>query len=303
VAPQFLLSRAKHLHRSEKTMKFSGPLTASRCAAVQKKIAPAVLIGIAFLFSGQGVRSQENPWARAITSCGTVISRPGAYYLAKDLTQCETFGVSIAVSSVRIELRGHTIQLTGDTNDAAINAAGGDAALSGLEIVGPGTLTGGFEGINLQNVHHSKVHGLMIVRNSFGMAVNSGDFTSDTTATATVSANNEIFDNVITGNNGHGITVNGGNDNLFYRNNVSGNSNNGVGLLLYTANNNVVTENTADVNDGWGIYIAPQSTGNKVMHNAAFGNGNSDLNDQSGACTQNTWADNSFASDTPGCIH
>jgi parallel beta-helix repeat protein len=284
-------------------MKSLGPLTMSRCAGVQKKIVPAVLIGIALLFSGQTARSQDSFWARPVTACGTVISHPGAYYLANDLTQCATFGVSITASSVRLELRGHTIQLTGDTNDAAINAAGGDTGLSGLEIVGPGTLTGGFEGMNLQNVHHSRIHGLMILRNSFGMALNSGDFTSDTTATATVSANNEIFDNVITGNTGHGITVNGGNDNLFFRNNVSGNVNGGVGLLLFTANNNVVTENTADVNDGWGIYIAPQSTGNKVMHNAAFGNGNSDLNDQSGACAQNTWADNSSASDTPGCIH
>jgi parallel beta-helix repeat protein len=285
-------------------MKLGVHLATSRSAAARKRIAPAVLAGIALLFPGQAARSQEsNLWARAITSCGTVINRPGMYFLANDLTQCESFGVSLAASSVRIELRGHTIQLTGDTNDAAINAAGGDTGLSELEIVGPGTLTGGFEGINLQNVHHSKVHGLMILRNSFGMAVNSGDFTSDTTAAATVSANNEIFDNVITGNNGHGITVNGGNENLFFRNNVSGNNNGGVGLLLYTAKNNIATENTADANYGWGIYIASQSSGNKVMRNAAFGNSNSDLNDESGACAQNTWADNSFASNTPSCIH
>ena len=194
--------------------------------------------------------------------------------------------------------------MTGGTSASAIDAPGGDKGLTSLDIAGPGTLTGGLTGINLGNVHDSKVHDVTMMQNAFGMAVNSGDFTSDTTATATVSANNEIFDNVITGNNGHGITMNGGNENLFFRNNVSGNNNGGVGLLLYAGQDNVARDNTADANSGWGIYIAiaAQSSGNKVEHNTAFGNSNADLNDQNGDCTHNTWAGNSFGSNSPGCI-
>ena len=283
-------------------MKFLGCLAMDRRIAVRKKIAPVLLTGIALLFPGQAVRSDDNLWARAITGCGTVISRSGKYFLANDLTQCPGTGISITVSSVSIDLRGHIIQVTGDASASAIDAPGGDKGLTNLEIAGPGTLTGGLTGINFGNVHNSRVHDVTMVQNSFGMAVNSGDFTSDTTAKATVSANNEFFDNVITANNGHGVTMNGGNKNLFFRNNVSGNNNGGVGLLLYAGQDNVAQDNTADANGGWGIYIAAQSSGNKVEQNTAFGNGNADLNDQNGDCTHNTWAGNSFGSNSPGCI-
>jgi parallel beta-helix repeat protein len=283
-------------------MKFLGCLTIHRHITVRKKIAPVLLAGIALLFPGQSLRSDDNFWSKAITGCGTVISRSGKYFLANDLTQCPGDGISIAASSVSIDLQGHIIQVTGDASASAIDAPGGDKGLTNLEIAGPGTLTGGLTGITFGNVHNSRVHGVTMVQNSFGMAVNSGDFTSDTTAKATASANNEFFDNVITANNGHGITMNGGNKNLFFRNNVSGNNNGGVGLLLYAGQDNVAHDNTADANGGWGIYIAAQSSGNKVEHNTAFGNSNADLNDQNGDCTHNTWADNSFVSNSPGCI-
>jgi len=283
-------------------MNFLGCFAMNRRIIVRKKLAPALLAGMALLFPGQAVRSDDSLWSKAITGCGTVISSSGHYFLANDLTQCPGAGISITVSSVSVELRGHIIQVTGDTNASAIDAPGGDKGLTNLEIAGPGTLTGGLTGINFGNVHNSRVHGVTMVPNSFGMAVNSGDFTSDTTAKATVSANNEFFDNVITANNGHGVTMNGGNKNLFFRNNVSGNNNGGVGLLLYAGQDNVAQDNTADANGGWGIYIAAQSSGNKVEQNTAFGNGNADLNDQNGDCTHNTWAGNSFGSNSPGCI-
>lgn len=283
-------------------MKFLGCLAMNHRVSARKKLGLTLLAGIALLFPGQAVRSDENLWSRGITGCGTVISRSGHYFLANDLTQCPGAGISITVSSVSIDLRGHIIQVTGDANASAIDAPGGDNGLTNLEIAGPGTLTGGFTGINFGNVHNSRVHGVTIVQNSFGMAVNSGDFTSDTTAVATASTNNEFFDNVITANNGHGITMNGGNKNLFFRNNVSANNNGGVGLLLYAGKDNVARENTADANSGWGIYIASQSSGNKVERNTAFGNSNADLNDQNGNCTQNTWTNNSFVSNSPGCI-
>jgi parallel beta-helix repeat protein len=283
-------------------MKFLTCFATNRRIAVPKTLAPALLAGMALLFAGQAVGSDENLWSRSITGCGTVISRPGHYFLANDLTQCPGAGISITVSSVSIDLRGHIIQVAGGTSASAIDAPGGDNGLRNLEIAGPGTLTGGLTGINFGNVHNSRVHDVTMVQNSFGMAVNSGDFTSDSTAAATVSANNEIFDNVITANNGHGITVNGGNRNLFFRNNVSGNNNGAAGLLLFAAQDNFAHDNTADANGGWGIYIAAQGSGNRVEHNTAIGNGNADLNDQNGDCTHNTWAADSFVSNSPACI-
>ena len=182
-------------------MKFLGCPTMHRRITARKKIAPVLLAGMALLFPGQAVPSDDNFWSKAITGCGTVISRSGRYYLANDLMQCPGDGISIAASSVSIDLRGHIIQVTGDGSASAIDAPGGEAGLTNLDIAGPGTLTGGLTGITFGNVHNSRVHGVTMVQNAFGMAVNSGDFTSDTTAKATVSANNEFFDNVITANN------------------------------------------------------------------------------------------------------
>ena len=264
-----------------------------------QRIAPAVVAGMALLLSAPGARPDDNDEHKpiAITDCGTVISEPGRYFLANDLKECLDSGISITVSHVEIELRGHTIQA--DSN--VINVNGGDTGLSEIDIQGPGTITGSSAaGISFGNVHHSRVHGLILVRNRFGMALNSGDFTSDATVAATVSTNNEISDNVATANTGHGITVNGGDENRFLRNNLSGNG--GYGLYLFAASNNVARGNTTDENGRSGIDAGTFGSGNKIEDNIALGNNGPDLNDENGDCIHNTWSDNSFHSNSPACI-
>jgi parallel beta-helix repeat protein len=240
--------------------------------------------------------------ATAITACGTVISQPGRYFLVNDLKQCPGFGVSITVSDVEVELRGHTIQAS--FQDSAIVANGGSTGLSDLEIEGPGTLTQGVVGISFQNVHRSRVHNVVVVRNRFGIAVNASDFTSEATVQATASTNNEFRDNVISANFGHGITVNGGNQNRFIHNNLSSNGLNppGEGLLLFDANDNIARHNTTDGNSEAGIKIVFGQTGNIITENIALGNGAADLEDNNGDCAHNTWTDNSFNSNSPVCI-
>src|SRR5215469_2170691 len=103
-------------------------------------------------------------------------------------------------SSVEVELRGHTIQ--GTLSDGEIDAFGGSAGLYDIEIEGPGTLTQGFMGVNLQNVHHSRVRGVTVVQNTFGIGVNASDFSSAASIAATASAGNEFRDNVVSSNYG-----------------------------------------------------------------------------------------------------
>lgn len=281
-------------------MKFPSRFAAKSPSNRKVRIAWAVLVAIALVFAVQSARTDDNEneqhKATGITDCGTTITDPGRYFLANDLKECPDFGVSIAASHVLVELRGHTIQADG----FVITASGGDLGLSDLEIVGPGTLAGGHTGIAFGNVHHSRVHGLMIVRNNFGMGLNSGDFTSDATTAATVSTDNEIRDNTITGNTFHGITVNGGDDNKFIHNNLSNNGSHG--LFLFAASNNVARENTADVNGGSGIDTGTAGSSNTINNNIALGNNGPDLRDENGDCIHNTWTDNSFGSNAPGCI-
>ena len=294
-------------------MKFLSHFAVKNYNNLKKRMFPAMIAGRSFLCAGflfaglvcaaPGARALDDDGhnATAITACGTVISQPGRYFLTNDLKQCPGFGISIAVSDVEVELRGHTIQAT--FGDSAVVANGGTTGLSNLEIEGPGTLTGGTTGIAFENVHHSRVHNLVLVRNNFGMGVNAGDFTSDATVQATVSADNEIRDNVVTGNIFTGISVNGGNQNRFIHNNLSGNGLQiGHGLDLFNAQNNVARHNTADANSSSGISVGPLGAGNLIDDNTALGNGGPDLNDENGDCAHNTWTSNSFNSNSPACI-
>lgn len=284
-------------------MKFLSHFAAKNYNNLKKGIAPAMLAGIALLFSAQSAQAVDDDGhnATAITVCGTVISQSGRYFLANDLQQCPGFGISITVSYVEVELRGHTIQ--GTFGDSAIDVVGVATGLSDIEIEGPGTITGGIAGINFGNVHRSRVHNVVLVRNNFGMTVYASDFTSNATVQETASTDNEFRDIVSTGNFGHGITVNGGNQNRFIHNNLSGNGINppGDGLLLFNANNNTVRHNTTDVNSGAGIDIGTLGSGNLVDANTALGNG-IDLQDENGDCVHNTWTNNSFSSNFPACI-
>jgi parallel beta-helix repeat protein len=263
-----------------------------------------MLAGMALLVVVQSARAEDgdDQGARPITACGTVISQSGSYFLANDLKQCPSFGISISVSDVVVELRGHTIQ--GTFSDGAINAHGGPAGLSNLEIEGPGTLTQAFIGIGFENVHHSRVHKVVVVQNIFGIGVNASDFTSLATVAATASTDNDFRDNVVASNFGHGITVNGGNQNRFINNNLSGNGLNppGEGLFLFNANNNIVRHNTTNANSDAGIHVVVGNSGNVVTENISLGNAAPDLLDENGDCTHNTWTGNSFNTNSPACI-
>ena len=273
-----------------------------------------MLAGIALLFAFQGFsRADDNHEAKAITDCSKVIDRAGRYFLAKDLKMCQDFGVSITVSNVELELRDHTIQ--GPSNQGGLINVGGNTGVSNIQIVGPGTLTGGSVGIFFQNVQCSQVNNLVVVGNTLGIVVTgtSGgggniceavvgpdDLRSVQTMTGTTSTDNEFRDNVVAGQIMDGVDVTVPH-NRFIHNNLSGNglscnglsANCGHGLFLF-ADNNIVSHNTVDSNRTIGIDVF--GSGSIIDHNTALGN-SIDLQDENnGICTDNTWTDNSFNS-------
>src|SRR6267143_441053 len=80
------------------------------------RVASVMLAGIALLLALQGFsRADDDDHdhdATAITDCKAtfMINNPGRYFLANDLKQCLGVGISITVSDVQLELRGHTIE-------------------------------------------------------------------------------------------------------------------------------------------------------------------------------------------------
>jgi parallel beta-helix repeat protein len=272
------------------------------------RVPSAMLAGIALLFPFQGFSRADDDHdheATAITDCSTVINNAGRYFIANDLKMCQDFGVSITVSDVKLELRGHTIQGP-SIKSGLINADGGDTGLSNIEIEGPGTVAGGTTGICFQNVQHSQVNNLVVVGNSFGIVaagsikdvnvslcgsmVKAADFESVPPIPGISSDDNEFRDNVVAGQMVDGVFVFGSKQNRFIHNNLSANGGDGLHLL---ASNNIVSHNTVDSNVGIGILVV--IPGNIIEDNTALGNF-VDLQDGSGVCTNNTWTNNSINS-------
>ena len=153
---------------------------------IKWRVSSALLAGIALLFALQGFsRADDHDHsATAIIACST-IDHAGRYFLANDLT-CPAIGISITVSDVKLELRGHTIQ--GAALAASmISVNGGGTSLFKIEIEGPGTVTGGIAGIEFDNVHRSWVHNVVAAANLDGIDICASDCTNDPTIAATAS--------------------------------------------------------------------------------------------------------------------
>jgi parallel beta-helix repeat protein len=269
---------------------------------IKWRVSSALLAGIALLFALQGfTRAEEDDHnATAKTDC-TPISQAGQYFLANDLT-CPG-GISITVSHVKLELRGHT--MVGTLLSSVILVNGGGASLSKIEIEGPGTVFGGLAGIEFDDVHHSWVHNVVAVGNVDGIDIGASGCTPNPAIAATASTDNMFSDNVAAANGLCGISVNGGNHNSFIHNNLTGNQTDG--LLFFNAKKNDVRQNTVDANGLNGIEVGMLGSGNMIDHNTAFGNGQGgsagvDLLDNSNnnMCPpNNTWTNNSFNLNSP----
>ena len=285
----------------------------NRRTKLKWRVPSTMLAGIALLFPFQGFsRADENHKAREFTDCSTPINTAGRYFLLKDLKQCS--GISITVSDVELELRGHTIQGSPGNALGLIDANGVTTGLSNIEIDGPGTLAGGSIGISFQNVHRSRVSNVVVTGNILGIVVTgtivgpgntlrtmvkAADLRSMKTMAGTASTGNEFRDNVVAGQLALGVTVFDSNQNRFIHNNLSGNG--GEGLILINGSNNTVRHNTVDSNVSIGIDVDATGSGNIFDDNVALGN-STDLVDENGDCTHNTWTDNIFNSNSPVCI-
>jgi len=286
------------------------------------RVASAMLAAIALLFAFQGFTRADddddhNHDATAITTCGFPITHSGRYFIDKDLSQCAGIIVSIPLSDVKLELRGHTI--VGDQSNPVISVDGGGTVISNVEIAGPGTVTGGTTGIKLQDVHNSRVHNLVVVENlDDGITVNTSiPINVSAASTETNHHDNQFYDNVVTGNRVNGITLTGEVNDEFRNNVVSGNSSDGIALTngmndefrgnAVTANlingitvtggsDNEFRDNTVTANFITGIEL-DSSSGNSVIHNNLSGNAGGDglvLSNAMNSVVRRNTADSNF---------
>lgn len=224
----------------------------------------------------------------AVTACGTVIDRPGKYFLANDLIECPGNGIEIRSSRVELKLRGHAIT-SGNASGTGIDLAGGSTGLRGIEIEGPGVVFGFAVGVAFVNVQRSVMKGVTVTGNDFGVGVNR--FFSPGPVFDTESTGNRFKDNVVTGNIFHGITSNGGNRNLYEGNHFSNNGS--FGLYLFDAVGNRARKNVATQNQTGIVIQADTGIDNDIRGNIALGNRSPfDLRDDNLNCDGNDWSNN-----------
>lgn len=235
----------------------------------------------------------------AITTCPFVITTPGQYYLATDLTcPVGVDAISIErVSGVHLQLNGHTLQ--------GLSASNGISATFSTNIViqGPGTITGFLDGLMFFDVHFSNVIGVTATRNRVGFRVDSADnvfqgnvATLNDHAGISVDSDENTIVNNLSMNNQVGIDLAFANENTIINNLVI---NNEVGIDLVFANLNKIRANTAISNTLRGISLL--GTQNEINGNTALDNG-LDMQDRKPDCDENQWRGNEFDTANQSCI-
>jgi len=226
-----------------------------------------------------------------VTTCPYVITAPGSYYVANDLTDCAN-GITVLASNVGLYFDGHTI--SGFGLGSGVQVVGQSA----VWIQGPGTVTRFTSGVDFEGATYSGVGAMTSTSNFFGYNVNA-NFTGG--QPGVYSSHDLYLGDRATGNNQHGFTLNGASDDLFSGDNSSQNGR--QGFLLYVSNHINLYYNTADNNGQDGVDVNGGATSNTISHNHATGNGSFDLEDDNPGCDANTWMDNVFNKANQPCIH
>jgi parallel beta-helix repeat protein len=287
-------------------------------------LVPAALLGLAL------AASQAHAQSTAVTTCGTVLSSPGAYHLTGHLGPCTGHGIEITSDGIIVDLRGFTV--IGVSGIGSCNLA---SPQHGIMVTGPasgvhitnGTVTHFVDGIVASN---ARVSAMEVDANcAFGILMTGTGGTTETSrvtgsgidgialasATAgTVRASelhgntrygivlsdatkNTVSDNVFTSNGvveGGALLVAVGDGNQILRNQTFSNFN---GFVVRTSGN-VIDGNTIRTNLSSGIVIdVPGAGGNLIQNNTALGAFFVDLGDVNPACGTNTWQNNAFATD------
>jgi hypothetical protein len=271
--------------------------------------------------------------ATAISSCGTVISTSGNYFLSQNLSCPGATAVMIAASKVDLDLQGHTIDGGGETGFGISTSASqlplnGDLSqclgvtsihIHGGTITGYGTANEAVGGTAIilcsQNQPGTisvpmsvQVDHMVLRSNEVGISlVSTGknkitdNFISNNHVGVDLAngcANNNISGNLLDGN-ATGIVLKGPNNTA--DGNVAINHTQRGILVSQVAVNSQITNNYASHN-AVGIEAQEFSAGNVFKGNTSFANTSADLEDDNGNCANNSWSNDFFGTSSPACI-
>lgn len=106
---------------------------------------------LAATFASSAAFAQPTP----ITQCGTVITQPGTYTVANDLSCFFQDGIDIVSDHVILMLNNHQISAFSDFGFFGNGVSVGVGVTSGnshVQVLGPGTITGFNAGINFERL-------------------------------------------------------------------------------------------------------------------------------------------------------
>jgi len=186
--------------------------------------------------------------------------------------------------------------IQGNTGGATrIVIDGGGIDFPALQINGNNTSLYNLVINNLSNSSFSRAIEIdangVLVQNCFIGTNAAGTAASNAGGILITGANNVLNANVISGNSGNGVEINGGNSNQLLNNLIGRNAantgnvpNGGDGVKVSgSASNNIIggaaSGNVIAGNGGFGVWIASSiATGNKISANSIFGNGGLGIN-------------------------
>jgi parallel beta-helix repeat protein len=141
-------------------------------------------------------------------TCGTVITTPGTYALSGDCVG--SVGISIVASKVTLLLDGHTVHVLGLSSSAGIVVG----HVSGVHILGPGTIKGAGTGIIFNNVSNSAIARVTTTLNDTGVFLGNSSGVGLKGNIATLNITGIRIDAGATGNKIEHNNANGNNQDL-----------------------------------------------------------------------------------------
>jgi len=243
--------------------------------------------------------------AAAITSCGALITTPGTYVLANNLS-CAGTAITITADNVVLNLNGRTLTGTGTGSGVFAQGTVANPTLEGLRIEN-GTVAGFDDGVFVTEVPGARLTRMTARDNDIvgievmyspGARVEGSTLTGNTRGFYLYSCDGcRLTGNRVTDSEFFGLDLSGSTGARVEGNTWTGNGYDGIDLD--GAYGTRVGDNTITGNSRVGINVDSNSTGNRLEGNRASGN-IFDLADENHPACVNTWRGNKFVTDNEG---
>jgi parallel beta-helix repeat protein len=271
-----------------------------------------------------------------VSSCQT-LTAPGAYVLTGDVGAVDATCMVITASNVKLDLAGHTISCTGTgfAGSCQVPAFGPTGALvapnlTGVAVIGPGTITGFDNGVAVQDSNALVTgitvtgpgpcppascsrpisNGIIAIRQA-GVNLSRNDVSNYAIGLRPFSAQCPgggaacvLNGNTVHDNNCLGIQLVATTGYTLTQNVASVNGSApcfptaGIGFADGSTGNTVANNDSSN-NFGFGIAAGPGNNGNDIVNNTARGNTVADLR---GFLSSNTWNDNNRCNTESGTV-